>query len=339
MKIWKLSKSNISIDLSKYVQSIKDRIDFHISFGAEEHQRLLEYKFNPDLIISSLEAIRYPNINLVKQFFQTKDFDELHKVLMDIFSWYKQQKDIRLWDKLSPVVKALNDYESILSGNEITWTEEYGQKRMQELISQTQVNMEKIQNSILGAISRIPQWNGSSIKVVASELYKDNDLEPETDAIIEVGGGEGWGGVPNFSYFASGDKIELDDILEGGDSDFFTDNNIQSDYFNLVNSLRNPQAFSKSKVLSLYTARPAKDRQMYMGGKEVPSNIFLTSSYDFAEGFAYEYGGGKDVWKVRILDRYLVKTMDSPDQKQYQTMGDKVVPVVSIELITPWVGE
>jgi len=141
---------------------------------------------------------------------------------------------------------------------------------------------------------------------------------------------------PSFSYFVSDDGIEIDDVLEGGDEDFFTDNKIQSDYFNLINSLRNPNMSVKQKILTLYTARPYKDRKFYLNSKVVPINIFMTSSYNFAEGFAREYGGKKDIWKVRIMDQYLVKTMDSPEQKQYQTIGDKSVPVESIELITPW---
>lgn len=340
MKIWKIAQNNITIDLSKFVESARDRIDGYIDFDREEHRRLLQYQFNPEWILKTLNDVGYPNVNLVSQFFQTKDMDQLHTVLMDIFSWWKKIRDqkgvdIRMWDKISPAVKALNDYESVLSGNQITWTEEYGAQQLQEMTVKTQTNMEKIRDNISKALSRIPQWNGSAINIVASELYKDNALEPETNALIEIGQGESWGGIANFSYFVSGENIELDDILEGGDTDFFTDNNVQSDYFNLINSLRNPNAFSNPKVLTLYTARPTRDRQIYTEAKEIPSNIFLTNKYDFAEGFAID-SGERDIWKIKILDRYLVKTMDFPDQKQYQTTGTKTVPVVSTELITPW---
>jgi hypothetical protein len=99
----------------------------------------------------------------------------------------------------------------------------------------------------------------------------------------------------------------------------------------LINAIRNPNTLKQPKVLTLYTARPVEDRQIYEGATEIPSNIFLTSQYSFAEGFAID--NGRDVWKIRILNRYLVKTMDYPGQQQYQTLGNKTVPVISTTLL------
>lgn len=338
MKIWKIAqiKSDISIDITKYAKSAQERIDTYITYAYEENQRLTGYRFNPEMVINTFRSVGYPNISNIEQLIQSKDFSQAHEILMDVFEWYKKQKDHNLWSKISPAIKSINDYEVVLDGNKIIWTEEFGQKKLQELIAQTEANMKKIEESINVAIERIPQWNSSSIHIVANELYKDNALEPAMDAIIGVGDSEAWGGVPNFTYFVVESGIQIDDVLESGDDDFFTNNNTQSDYFNLINSLRNPNAFSQPKVLSLYTARPSKDREIYTDAKMVPSNIFLTSKYDFAEGFAREYGGDRDVWRIKILDRYLVKTMDAPDQKQYQAVGDKGVPIISIQLITPW---
>jgi len=333
LKIYKISQiqSDIIIDLSRYIESIRQRINDYIDFDYQEHERLKQYQFKPDWIIKTLESIQYPNTEEVRNFFMSKDLNKLHDILMDIFSWWKDEKDQKLWSVISPVVRALNDYDSVLQGNKITWTEEYGEARIKELVSQTQKNMDNIKKMIENAIFKIPQWNDSSVRIVASEIYKENDLDEGKHAIIEVGGKSSWGSVPNFTLFVD-DKIEIDDVLEGGDDDFFTESEGQADYFNLINVLRNPDAFMNSKALLLYTARPLQDRQKYLDAETIPSNIFLTTSYDFAEGFAIE-SGPRDVWKIKILDKYLVKTMDAPNHKQYQTVGKDKVPVISITLI------
>jgi hypothetical protein len=335
--MWKIAQSNITVNMSKYIESVRERIDSYIDFSYAEYERLQGFQFNPDSVISAFESAGYPNIDAFKQFFQTKDLDQLHNAMTDVFAWWKQKKDTKIWQILSPALKALNDYETVSEGNQIVWTEEFGRKRLEEVAARAQQTMEKIHKNIAEAISRIPQWNNSPIQIIANELYKDNDIDSEPDATIKVGAATEWDMTPNFTYFVlENGSVEIEDVLEGGDTDFFTDNNIQADYFNLVNALRNPNAFTQAKVVSLYTARPSKDRDRYMNAKTVPSNIFLTTKYDFAYGFAQEYGGERDVWKVRILDRYLVKTMDSVDQKQYQTIGKEEVPIASIELITPW---
>lgn len=331
--------NNISISLDKYSESLKNRIDDIAAFNVEEFHRLSEFSFNPDFVINSLNEVKYPSVENVRQLLESKnmDMDRIHEIIMGIFEWYKQRKDYRLWEKISPVVKALNDYYDILNGNKITWTDEFCEKFFKENVEKTTSNMKNVEINIREAIARIKNWNGSRILIEAAPVHKDKEGFDQDSAHITVIGGQGDAGEAGFSYFQMDDKYEIDDVLDAGDTDFFQDDGVQSDYFGLVNSLRNPRMNEeKPKVLTLYTARPVADRNIYLDAKEIPSNIFLTDKYDFAEGFAREYGGKRDIWKVRILNKYLIKSMDSVEQKQYQTFGDKFVPVVSIEMIAPW---
>ena len=338
MKLYRIAQavSEITVDLSKYLASVKALLDKAVDFGFEENQRLARFKIDEASVINALNEVNYPKANEVALVLQSKDTDSIHKALMDIFAWYKENKqDHALWSKLSYAVKALNDYSAVLNGNQNVFTEEYCNKKLEELKNGTELKMQKIAKNIEAATGRTT-WNGSRVIVEAIPL--ENDLIVQDSASVSIiGQGQTEAYPASFTYFEMDGQLELEDILEGGDTDFFSDNLVQADYFNLINSLRNPVANSEQpKILSLYTARPVKDRQVYADTKEIPSNIFLTNSYAFAEGFAREYGGNKDIWKIRIADKYLVKTMDDGKQRQYQVVGRGLVPIVSMELITPW---
>ena len=70
-----------------------------------------------------------------------------------------------------------------------------------------------------------------------------------------------------------------------------------------------------------------------MSSKSLPSNIFLTNNYNHALGLASDLGHNeiRDIWKVRIDSKYIIKTLDGPI-KYYQTVSD--APVISMELIS-----
>ena len=132
-------------------------------------------------------------------------------------------------------------------------------------------------------------------------------------------------------------RIEVDDILEAGDEDFFTDARIQQDYFNLVREMKNPGSSQKGRVLTLYTARPVKDRQMYMDAANIPSGLFLTNSYSRAQGISMELSGSeqlRDIWRLRMEEKYLIQTLDGRE-KDYQVVGNGLVPVKRITLVDP----
>ena len=76
----------------------------------------------------------------------------------------------------------------------------------------------------------------------------------------------------------------------------------------------------KDKILTLYTARPRKDREQLLANKTLPINVFLTDSQEHAEGLAIDLSGGqgtRDIWMVKINSTYLTKTLDGP-VKYYQ---------------------
>lgn len=140
---------------------------------------------------------------------------------------------------------------------------------------------------------------------------------------------------PSFAYFGGSGRRAVDDVLEAGDPDFFRDPEVEKAYFDAVSAIREPgrSAREAEKVLTLYTARPIKDRADYERVREIPSNVFLTTSFDEAEGYAVDFGK-RDVWALRIKKKYLVSTLDTPRVQNYQTYSHSgKVPVERTELV------
>lgn len=139
------------------------------------------------------------------------------------------------------------------------------------------------------------------------------------------------GSEASFTVFVQNDAITVDDVLDAGDTDFFSSDASQADYFALVNAIRNHGQKTKSKVLTLYTARPIKDRSSFEHASRIPSNIFLSSSYDEAEGYAKDMGE-RDIYRIKIKSGNLVKTLDTPSIKNYQAIHKSGnVPIEDIE--------
>lgn len=135
-------------------------------------------------------------------------------------------------------------------------------------------------------------------------------------------------------------KIIIDDVLESSDEDvnFFDSSETKMDYFNLIAELKYPNSTNKTKIITLYTARPRKYRDLYLDTAAIPPNLFFTNKLSSAEGLAIDLSFSdtkRDVWKVRIDKRYLIETLNTGSEKQYQAIGAKPIPIQSMTLIIP----
>jgi len=339
-KIIFAQKSNITIEMADYINSLKQLIYDLVDYSQHDWERIQKLKIDENQILSELKQLNYPDINSVTIVLKSKNWNDMERIAWRIYKYYQDYYQGKpsfydIFEKVRNVVKTIQDYGEQLSQGVRNFTYQQAEKDIQEIINGTRVNLEKIAKNVGEAVSRIESWNNTPLIVMARTVGKnDGYLQPRDDASIEFGSSSM---APSFTYFMLDGKIEIDDILEGGDTEFFTDNKVQSDYFNLVKELRNPGSSQKGKILTLYTARPIKDRELYMYAQEVPSNLFLTSNYSSAEGIARDLGGNeeiRDVWKIRIDSRYLINTLDSPMEKQYQVVGEGMVPVVKIVLIS-----
>lgn len=226
----------------------------------------------------------------------------------------------------SEVLTKSADWDSV-------WAEYGGMSS--DIVARTRAQGEAVVGALTAAVARCPNW--TTPRVVAEPAFnKENWMEPPGAYHVQLGKGTY---APSFTLFVTEDGgiQEVEDVLEGGDEDFFTSPEAQYDYFNLVNELRKPGSTSRGKRLTLYTARPLKDRERYEYAKTLPLNVFLASTFNEAYGLARDLGGGtvRDVWRVVVDSTHLVQTLDAGSVRHYQTVGSGPVPIRSIELVAP----
>lgn len=341
----KTSAQQVPVDTRAYENSMNYLFKELIAYRASRQAELANYKFDPTGLQSVLQKYNYPGLPKLMNAIQSKNESIIIQMVMEIYNWKNQlekekkitwQQGQEVWE-VTRQLRNLADQIEAQSESYQPYTEQEAMGDMQSIIQSTKQNMQTIAGVVASAIERIQGWNGTQVTVLAHPASKDDYLDPSQSASIEFGPLQDMS--PSFTFFQLEGKIEIDDVLEGGDTDFFTDNAVQADYFNLVKELKNPGASSKGgKFVTLYTARPIKDRQMYLDAQQIPSNLFMTTNFASAEGIARDLAGSetlRDVWRVIIDTRYLVETLNMPGEKQYQVIGNGMVPVRSMTLISP----
>lgn len=336
-KIWlEQNIQNIKIDLSSFIKAINNEVEKITIQTHKRNERLNSYKYDSNIVLKG--TINYPGKDNLYNAIKSLDAKRISSENIKFNKWisdnigkpgFNQDNSRDAWFHIYNLINYLGRKEE--GDFEIKYKEE-----VNKLIQQTEHNMDKLKLKIEQAINNIENWNGSHITLIAKaqsgEGYNNYLLEPGVDT--EVSFGDRKFESPSFSLFVHEDKIIIDDVLEGGDVDFFKDPEDQSDYFALINELRNPgHTKLAGKILTLYTARPKSDSQLFQNAKTIPNNIFLTTSIDTAENFGKDYGSNRDVYKIKIDSKYLTNTLDTPGEKHYQITSSKPIPVKSIQLI------
>jgi hypothetical protein len=322
-KLWfETQNPAIRISVSGYEQSLRKIITGLRDFEENEKDRLQNFRFDPK-VVDALRSINYPNIKSLETAVASRNPRMLNFAAMRLQNWQMRQKIYGL-DTVRNAIRHLWDYASVLEPHE-TSPEEW-ERYTQELVGKTQQNMERIAAIIREAVGRIPNWMGSPITISANTPNRENTIDAETDANVSLGN------IAGFTIFMDGGNYRIDDITEGDEA--FDSISQKADYFTLIKELQHPGSSSRGRTLTLYTARPAKDRQRYLDARTVPVNIYLTTKLSTAESFGDDFNEKRDIWRVRINSRYLMVTLDMPGEKQYQVIGPPEVPIESMELLS-----
>lgn len=328
-KLW-LENSEISINYNDFELKLKKQAEKQIEYAKDREYEANNFNFNQFISNINKEYANYPKLNNLLNAIHSKN---IHYI-------FDQKNQLRKWLMDQPYKSSSRDlsrqiyiYIDTFSRSDINEIEKEMLKQIKAALENTVVNMNALKQNIENAISRIANWSGSKIIIepyAHTNEYDQVSVEPTESAEITFNGGQF---SPSFVIFKYEGKFEIDDVLEAGDEDFFHSVQIQSDYFNLINELKKPGSTNKGKVLTLYTARPKKDREQFLNTKTLPLNIFLTNDYDHAEGISRDLADSqqRDVWKVRIDSRYLTKTLDG--KIQYFQVTTPNTPVVSMVLL------
>lgn len=84
---------------------------------------------------------------------------------------------------------------------------------------------------------------------------------------------------PNMTLFRNEDgSYEVEDVIEAGDKDFFADDGVENDYFDIVEGLR---GYGKEKAeghVTLHRGMSQEEYDAWMRGDTIPKGKFFTSS-------------------------------------------------------------
>jgi hypothetical protein len=331
---------DIRVSLENYQKAMQAEMESLQDWMAEKKEKALNFQLSQEMIQKIKEDLQgYSRLPLIIKWIEAKNPEALRGEISKLWNWLLHGEGNR--DRYMAVresVTTLMDFQESIDDLSQRYLPETVDDKFREIMSQTSQNMDKVEDIIRAAISRIPTWHGYSVVIVAepnhAEMLRGRyNFEPAEDATVKLETGSSY--LPGFSLFMREDgNVEVDDILDAGDMDFFTDMESQGDYFSLVNEIRKPGSTQKTKLLTLYTARPAADRKIYENAQTLPVNIFLTNSFDHASGLASDLagsGGMRDVWKVKVDSRYLTQTLEGP-VKYYQVTVPNA-PVKSMELV------
>lgn len=308
--------SLVVIDLNNYKKQAIFKAKELLSFAKDRKEKLEQFKLDINLIKNILKE--YPKLQELLKTLESNNLTNIRTIMNDVHNWARKEKD---FFSFYSAIRHLNDYYDSKDIDPVLDSEylELANKSTEE----TNKNMIVLKQKIESVIGNL-EWNGSMVTIRPEMPNSDEDPVPSSDSASIVVGKEAL-----FSYFSNGDKFEIDDILE--DDDLFSSNEEKQDYYNLISTLQNPNR--KEQVLTLYTARPIKDRDFYSKTNYLPSGVFLTNSFGHADGLAGDLAGSedrRDIYKVKINSKYVVKTLDGPI-KYYQVVKDRS-PVESINL-------
>ena len=330
----------ITFDDSKYKQQLRKYLeDFVDSSYWRKKEKLEKYdEIDPQAFKERIAEFGYPKeAEEILKIWQAKDHSRFFSAVYKLFNLQKLSGDAVKWDLWNHIrqdASVIDTYlESLLTKDKDD--EEDIENQFKSIYHETIDAQKKNLQEIEEAISRIEDFQTQVVIVRPGDIGKDNFHSINGVSYVSLGEHKN-SDAPTFTYFG---LREVDDIMDAGDTDFFSDPNEERDYFNLVKELKHPGSSSQiGKILKLYTARPVKDREKlekYVEEKKIPNNIFLTDSAEEAVGYANEYPP-RDVWKIRIYAKYVTVTKEKEVMSagNYQTLGkDGFAPVLSMDVI------
>lgn len=320
--IMKNASADVIIDWKNTFNLIKNKLNKIVEDSEDRYEFLSAISFSEDDIINKINNLNISNKEKWIEATRSADTEEAYSLYLESC----RLKNIN--------IKELRDVVNYIESKNLSEYQAYSLEDADQdffkIKEKLENNFNKLKDIIINSISRVSLWNGSLVKIVPtiSEMDIANYTSDEGSlaAQIEIIGKDKQDNNPYFTIFLEQEKIIIDDKIELGDEDFFTSTNISSDYFSLIQELENPGSSSRSKNITLYTARPVEHRELLLESNKLPAGIFLTKSLDFAENFGLEYGQERDVWKVKLNLKDLVQTFSGPGQEQYQLIRE-VTPV------------
>lgn len=337
--------SQVTLDWGKFKGLLRDGTERGIQLSIDRQNRQIEKALTREKVANQVRGVlgEIPELKPYER--ETGRWGPAASKLSDTLRTTWGEMSMSDDPKADAVFDLFRELHDVIDESEIkseAQIEKEHREGEQDILKKTETYAKAVQRAVEGAIRRAENWGGEPVRIKVrvpwdADMGRESITGPSDDFSVYVGAEHM---APDFTVFTNEGKIVgIDDVLEAGDREFFPTHkpHLEMDYFNLVRELKHPGSTRKEgKNLTLWTARPTKDRHLYQGAKHVPTNIFLTTDMHRASGIAHDLGAGevRDVWKMVINEKYLMKTLEAGHIRDYQTIGKKQVPVVRTVLVS-----
>ena len=242
-----------------------------VQVGYNKDLRNLDFQ-NPDLV--------YNEILLLDEWIKKVKSEQ------SSVAWYQSDKR----DKISKLRNYLTSYYGALLRHIYPDEADSVNNKNSLLLKKNTELASNLKGTLSEKLSR-HDWYGSEIL-----------LTPTEDSIkVEISGSD-----LEIMLIVEDSTIQsIDSSYEPDDDSFSASDEQVRDYYTLLKVLTGGSN-SAEKVITVYTARPVSDRTVYENASEIPSGIFVTTDYSKAIGYQADYHINRDVWKIRIQQKYLI---------------------------------
>lgn len=338
----------IELSLKEYETNFRDWVEDLYEYVRSKREKALAKAPNLKNLAEKLELTGWDVLDPLIQALKKENLDDIieHRSLM--FSAMRiALKEWKLDDpedkrailrKLEEEVENAVTYLQVQEENEPLDVRGEYDNLFEEAMKKVKDQADAVLKQVRDAANRAPNFQ-TKLCLIEPHFNKDAEDPADVPGVYQVQLGRDTYS-PGFTLFVetSGKITEVEDVLQGGDTDFFQDNEAQQDYFNLIHEIQNPGSTQRGKWIKVYTARPIKDRHVYQGAHNIPANIFMATTLDEAEGLAQELPGhgSRDVWSMMVNTKDVIKTLDQGRLKHYQAV--RSTPVRNLELVIPGDG-
>lgn len=307
----------INVSIENYKESLHADMSSLLLKSHEQINEVRKNIINIQEMDRLLSELAYPFANKLQMALRTGDPKKIAQAHMSFRRWAEYSN---IGQQLSDKVEsALFNYQAKIHGSEIK--PEDVDDITRSYLAESRAIVDQIVNSLNLAISKISSWENYPITVEAIIPKDNNWIVKEVKVVI--------GDTFKTSFYIENNSSKL--LVKNLESDQLS-RSMQINVNALIDLLKGK--LNGDRILTLYMSRPISERRFFEVAKRdlalgiktsLPKHVFL-NNLPIRED-------AKDLWKVRVDQKYLYQYLNEGDSIEYRIITDDC-PIRWIEKVS-----
>lgn len=187
------------------------------------------------------------------------------------------------------------------------------------ILEVTQGHMLTVAKACRDAVNSLDEWQGSFVMV---SPVTNNNPEPARLANVRVSSPTAHA---NFLCLAGESGVEIIEVLTNGSDEFYIDESLQEDFYNLVNAVKSPEQ-QYHRILTLYLREPAATEAFQSAVRNL--TLYGSAAVPLPE-MTIQPPEEYPFWKVRVDDSFVVEV----EPGRFKPVGEDETAVRHLELV------